>query len=186
MNCVVSIYLSGANYIAAHHDQAFSDCGGRLASKATVIIDRVGAARNLVFHDLSGQEIESICMQHGDSYQLAGPVNMLTKHSVPVCSDCGLCVTLSWRHVRNSVSPDGKYATVNGKRVPLDYLERDLEKETKQALQTRCADHGLEDTGSRQNLCRGLQLCRPTSYERCSSRCSPATTLPKSPLPLAL
>ena len=87
-------------------------------------IDRVGAARDLVFHELDGAELVRILMQDGDSYVLPGPLNMLVKHSVPASEDCGLCVTFSWRFVRNRVSPDGKFAVVNEKRVPLDYLQR--------------------------------------------------------------
>ena len=116
---------------------------------------------DFVFHDLDGNVMLRICMQHGDSYQLAGPVNIRTKHSVPACADCGLCVTFSWRCVRNSVSPDGKFATVNGKRVPLDYLERELEKKSKQELQTECAEFGVDGIGSKAELARRLATLPP-------------------------
>ena len=119
-NCVVNIYLAGADYIAPQQDQAFADCSGKFESKLPLHIDRVGAARDLVFHSLDGDEIERVHMHSGDSYVLSGKLNMLVKHSVPACDGRGLCVTFSWRCVRNRVSPDGTFAMVNEKRVPLD------------------------------------------------------------------
>ena len=60
-------------------------------------------------------------MEPGDSYVLTGALNMLVKHSVPACDHCGLCVTFSWRYVRNRVSPDGtdhgRFAIVNDNSV---------------------------------------------------------------------
>ena len=76
-SCVVNIYLTGADYISAHQDQAFSDCGGKFESKLPVLIDRVGAARDLVFHSLDDAEIHRIRMESGDSYLLTGDLNML-------------------------------------------------------------------------------------------------------------
>lgn len=155
-NCVVNIYLTGADYIAPHQDQAFSNCGGKYESKLPVIIDRVGAARDLVFHALDGIGIGGLCMQHGESYILPGPLNMLVKHSVPACNDCGLCVTFSWRCVRNRVSPDGKFAVVNEKPVPLDYLQRALEKEKLTELQAKCDQYGVDATGKKADLVQRL------------------------------
>ena len=106
-NCVVNVYATGGDYIAPHQDQAFSDCGGKFESKLPVFIDRVGAARDLVFHALDGAALDAISMHSGDSYVLTGALNLLVKHSVPACAGgCGLCVTFSWRYVRNRVSPD--------------------------------------------------------------------------------
>ena len=85
-----------------------------------MVIDRVGAARDLVFRGLDDAEIDRICMQDGDSFTLPGPLNVLVKHGVPPEEECGLCVTFSWRCVRNRVSRDGTFAIVNDKRVPLD------------------------------------------------------------------
>ena len=155
-NCVVNIYLTGADYIAAHQDQAFSDCGGKFESKLSVVIDRAGAARDLVFHNLDGAESDRIRMQAGDSYVLTGEANMLVKHSVPACADCGLCVTFSWRCVRNRVSPDGRFAVVNRKRVPLDYLERGLEKRKLPELEVICAEYGVDGAGRKADLVQQL------------------------------
>ena len=151
-SCVVNFYASGDEYIAAHQDQSFSDCGGKIESQLPVVIDRVGAARDLCFHALSGDDIGKICMEHGDSYVLTGEANLLAKHSVPARADCGLCVTFSWRCVRNSVSPDGTFAVVNGQRRPLAYLERALEKEARPQLQKRCEERELETKGSKADL----------------------------------
>ena len=122
-----------------------------------MLIDRVGAARDLVFHTLDGAELVRISMHGGDSYELNGPLNLLVKHSVPACAeDCGLCVTFSWRCVRNRVSPDGRFARVNDKRVPLDYLERALEKDKLPRLRARCAEYGVDSAGKKSDLVQRL------------------------------
>ena len=131
---MTNFYTSGKAFTGVHQDQAFSDCGGKYESKLPVVIDRVGAARDLGFHELSDDDIDAIRMEHRDSYVLTGEMNVLTKHSVPACAECGLCVTFSWRFVRNSVSPDGTFAIVNGNKRPLAYLERALGKEARHQL----------------------------------------------------
>ena len=121
-----------------------------------MLIGRVGAARDLVIHDLEGEVLDTIRMQPGDSYELTGEVNMLVKHSVPACADYGLCVPFSWRRVRNRVSPDGGFAVVNGKRVPLDYLEQALEKKKITELQAMCDRHRIDTTGKKDDLLQRL------------------------------
>ena len=115
-SCVINFYADGAAYIAFHQDQRFSEGSGRYESKSSVVIDRVGAARDLAFCALDDTDLDRIRMQHGDSYTLSGPLNVLVKHGALREDACGLCVTFSWRDVRNRVSPDGKFAVVNGKR----------------------------------------------------------------------
>ena len=95
-------------------------------------------------------------MQDGDSYVLPGPLNLLVKHSVPAREDCGLCVTFSWRFVRNRVSPDGKFAVVNDKRVPLDYLQRALDKGKLTELRAKCEQYGVDATGKKADLVQRL------------------------------
>ena len=155
-NCLINIYRGGSDYIAPHQDQAFSTCGGKYESELPVIIDRVGAARDLVFHDLSGAEIDRICLQAGDSYILPGPLNILVKHSVPPCEESGLCVTFSWRCVRNRVSPDGKFAVVNEKRMFLCPLARALEKEANTKLTAMCEEYKVDATGNKTDLIQRL------------------------------
>ena len=72
-NWVVNIYRTGADYIAPHHDQAFSDSGGKFESQLPVVID------------LRGAELAKINMEPGDSYVLTGALNMHAKHGVSAC-----------------------------------------------------------------------------------------------------
>ena len=157
-SCIVNIYPDGAAYIAFHQDQGFSEGSGKYESESSVVIDRVGAARDLAFRALDDTDIDRIRMQDGDSYTLSGRLNVLVKHGVPACDECGLCVTFSWRLVRNRVSPDGKFAVANGKRVPLDldYLQQALEKKTLKDMREMCGQYKVDATGNKADLVRRL------------------------------
>ena len=160
-SCMVNFYNSGEAFTAVHQDQAFSDCGGKIESKLPVVIDRVGVARDLGFHELNGDDLGQIRMQHADSYELTGETNVLSKHSVPACEIEGLCVSFSWRFVRNSVIPDGTFAIMNGNKRPLAYLERALGKEARYQLQKKCEERGLETMGSKADLVGRLAALAP-------------------------
>ena len=58
--------------------------------------------------------------------------------------------------MRLRVSPDGKYAVVNDKRVPLNYLEGALEKDKPPRLQARCAEYGVDSAGKKSDLVKRL------------------------------
>ena len=82
-NCVVNVYESGDDYTAHHQDQGFSEGTGRVEAKESVFIIRLGATRPLAFLTLDGDETKRIQLASGDCYELTGPVNACSRHSVP-------------------------------------------------------------------------------------------------------
>ena len=129
----------GDDYTADHQDQGFSEGAGRVEATESVFIIWLGATRPLAFLTLDGDETKRIQLASGDCYELTGPVNACSRHSVPPEPNCGLCVTLSFRLVRNRIAPDGSFAVVNGKKVSLDEQTRQIMKMPKAELARRLA-----------------------------------------------
>ena len=154
---MLNVYETGADHTADHKDQRFSPGHGKWESKESVFIIRLGATRPLLILTEGGQEVLRLELQSGDLYELSGTVNNSTRHSVPkVDSDCGLCVTLSFRLVRNRMSPDGSFAIIDGTRKSLDELQCELLKRKVADLREMCEKKGLDATGSKDDLAERL------------------------------